>query len=113
MNTEECVPAQHFCVPVFEVEGLMRSRGCEVNGKLIVRSLRVRGVSGRLVVGCICNGEVGQSGNADGWRVSNGSDGRRRNRVRFSNGDRFEWRGLGDLRFEVLIRKPKGCGNGS
>ena len=113
MNTEECVPAQHFCVPVFEVEGLMRSRGCEVSGKLIVRNLRVRGVSGRFVIGGICDGEVGQSGNTDGRRVSDGNDGRRRNRVWLSNGDRFEWRGLGDLRFEVLIGKPKGCGNGS
>jgi hypothetical protein len=58
VDTEQCVPAQHFHVPVLEVEGLMRGYG--------------RGVDGRLVIRSICDREVGQSGDADGWRLSDG-----------------------------------------
>ena len=48
---EEGIPAQHFHIPVFEVEGLMLSYGRGIYGRLIVRCIRYRGVDGRLVVG--------------------------------------------------------------
>ena len=44
VNTEERVSAQHFDVPILEIELVMGSYGC--------------GVDGRLVIGSICNGEV-------------------------------------------------------
>ena len=113
MNTEERVPAQHFDVPVVEVEGIMQIYGRRVDGRLVIGSVCYRGVDGRLVIGGICDCEVGQSGDADGRRLSDGSDGRCRNCVRLWNGDRFERRVLRELRFEISVRKPQGCGDGS
>ena len=81
MDTEECVPAQYFDVPVIKVEGFMWGRGRGVDRKFIIRSIWDRGVDGRLVIGGICDGEVGQRGDAGGRRMSDGSGGRRRNRV--------------------------------
>ena len=80
MDTEERVPAQYFDVPVVEAEGFVRSRGRGVDWKIVIRSICDRGVDGKLIIGGICDGEVGQSGNVDGWRMSDGGDGRRRNR---------------------------------
>jgi len=74
-DTEECIPAQHFHVPVIEIEGLMWNYGCGVNEGLILEG----GVRGRLIIGSICGREVGQSGDADGWRLNDGCDGRFRN----------------------------------
>ena len=51
MDTEEGAPTQHFHVPIVEVEGVMGSYG--------------RGVGESLVIRSICDGEVGQTGNAD------------------------------------------------
>ena len=65
MDTEECVPAQHFHVPVLEVEGLMRSRGRRVDGKLIARGAQDCGVGGGLVVGGIWDREVRESGDVN------------------------------------------------
>ena len=90
MHTEECVPAQYFRVPILEVEGLVWSYGRGVDGMLLVRSIwddgvdrmlvsrgiRGGGVDWRLVIGRrICDREVGQSGNADGWRLCDGRPG--------------------------------------
>jgi len=58
MDAEQCVPTQHFDVPVFEVEDVMGGYGCEVDGRLVIRS--------------ICDREVGQSSDAAGWRLSGG-----------------------------------------
>ena len=80
VDAEERIPAQYFDVPVIKVEGFMRSRGREVDRKIVIRSIWDGGVNGRLIIGGICDGEVGQSGNVDGWRMSDGGDGRRRNR---------------------------------
>ena len=51
MDTEEGVPAQYFYVPILEAEGAMGGYG--------------RGISGKLVIGGLCNGEVGQTGYAN------------------------------------------------
>ena len=81
VDTEERVPAQYFNVPVVEVEGFMRSRGRGVDRKIVIRSIWDRGIDGRFIIGGICDGEVGQSGDAGGWGMSDGSGGRRRNWV--------------------------------
>jgi len=47
MDAEQRVAAQHFNIPVLEVEGIVRGYG---------RGLVVRGV---------CSGEVGQAGDAE------------------------------------------------
>jgi len=67
-----------------------------------------RRVDGGLVVRGICDCEVGQSGDADGRRVS---DRRSRNRVRLRGRDWFGWRGL--RRFYISVGKSQGCGNWS
>ena len=69
VNTEECVPTQHFHAVVFEVEGLMRDYCSGVDRKVVIRGIRDRGVDGRLIIGSICDREVGQSGDADGRRL--------------------------------------------
>ena len=46
MDTEECVPTQHFHIPVLEVEGLMPNRYRWVNGRLVGRGTRNCGVDG-------------------------------------------------------------------
>jgi len=112
VDAEKCVPAQHFHIPVLEVEGLMLSYCRGVDGKLLVRGIRGGWVDGKLVVSGIGGREVGQSGDADGRRVGDGCDGRFGNCSRHWGGDRFEWKGLVDLRFGISIRKSEGCGNG-
>ena len=67
-------------------------------------------VGGRLVIRSICDREVGQSRNADGWRLR---DGGCRNDVWLWGSDESEWRGLRNLRFEVRLRKTQGCCDGS
>jgi len=86
VDTEESVPAQHFHVPVLEVEGFMPSRYRWVNGRLVGRG----GVGGGLIIRRICDREVGEGGDANGWRPSNGADGRFGNLVLFWNVVRFE-----------------------
>ena len=86
VNTEECVPAQHFDVPVLEVQGLMGNNG--------------RGVGGRLVIRGIRNREIGEGGNADGRRLGYG---RRRNCFSLWCGNRIGYRVLRDLRFETCV----------
>ena len=65
MDTKESVPAQHFHVPVLEVEGLMWNRNRRVDRKLIVRGIRDCGVGGKLVIGGIWDREVRERGNAE------------------------------------------------
>ena len=81
MDTEESVPAQYLDISVVKVEGFMRSRGRGVDRKIVIRSIWDRGVDGRFIIGGICDGEVGQSSEAGGRGMSDGSDGRRNNRV--------------------------------
>jgi len=57
-NAEECVPAQHFHVPILEVEGLMRDHCRRVDGNVVVRSISNRGADGTLIIGSIRNREV-------------------------------------------------------
>ena len=73
MDTEQCVSAQYFDIPVLEIEGVVGGYG--------------RGVDGGLVVRSICDGEIGQRGDTDRRRLS---DGGRRDGVRFRGcgGDR-------------------------
>ena len=71
---------------------------------------RFRGVNGKFIIGCICDREVGQSGDTDGWRVS---DGRCRSGICLRACSGFERRLMRDLRFEVSLGKSQGCGNGS
>ena len=85
-----------------------------VDGKLFVRSIGDRGVDGKVVVSSIGGREVGESGDADGWRLGDGGDGRFWNCFWDWGGDQFrEWKGQGDLRFGVSIRKSEGCGDWS
>jgi len=86
VDTEEGVLAQHFHVPVLEVEGLMPGRYHWVNGGLVGRGSANGGVIIRRIWDC----EVGQGGDADGRRLSNGAGGGFGSRVLFWNGDRFE-----------------------
>ena len=82
VDTEECVSAQHFRVPVLEVEGFMWGCGRGVRWKLVIGSVCDGGVDGRFVVRGIRDREVGETSYADGWGMSDGSDGRCRNRNR-------------------------------
>jgi len=50
MDAEQRVATQHFDVPVLEVEGIMRGYSC--------------GVDRSLIIGGICDCEVGQAGDA-------------------------------------------------
>ena len=86
VHTEERVPAEHFDVPIFEVEGIMGGYG--------------RGVGGRLVIRGIRNREIREGGNADGWRLGYG---RRRNFFSLWCGNRIGNRVLRDLRFETCV----------
>jgi hypothetical protein len=94
VDTEQCVSAQHFDVPVLEVE---RAMWCYD-----------RGVGGGFVIRYVCNGEVGESGDAYGRRLG---DGGCRNRVCLWGGNRIDWRGLTlrDPRFGIPTREPQGC----
>ena len=64
------------------------------------------GIDGRIVVGSICEREVGQGGDADGRRWSGGSGG---DRVCLWGGGGFEYRGL---RLWMWVGKSQGCDNG-
>ena len=98
MDTEQCVLAQHFDVPVLEVEGFMGGYDHGADGGLVIRSTR--------------DGEFGQSGDTYGWRLGDGSHGMW---VCLWGVDRSGWRGLRlrDLRFEISTRKSQGCDDGS
>ena len=39
MNTEEGVSAQHFDVPVFKIESVMRGYGRRVGGRLVIKDI--------------------------------------------------------------------------
>ena len=75
MDAEQRVATQHFNVTVLEIEGVVGGYGRRVERGPIIRSIRDRGANGRLAIRGICNREVGQTGDADGWRLSDGSDG--------------------------------------
>ena len=94
MNTEQCVPAQYFHIPVVDVEGVMRDRGCGVDWRFVIRG--------------VCDGEVGETGDAYGRRSGNRSY---RDYIYFWGSDRIGWRGLGlgNLRFGVSTRESQGC----
>ena len=81
MYTEEGVSTQHSHVPVLEIEGSMRNYGRGIDGGLVIGGNCDCGVDGRFVIRNVCDGEVGQTGSADGRRVSDGSNGKRRNWV--------------------------------
>jgi hypothetical protein len=110
VDTEQRIPAQHFHVPVLEVECLMPGCGHGViDGRPVVRNT---GVDGRLVIGSICDREVGQGGNAEGRRMS--SRRCRDHSVRLRDGDRFEWKRMRNLlRFGISAWMSQGCGDGS
>ena len=72
---EQDVVTQHFDVPVLKVEGVM--------------GMYSRGFEGRLVVKGVCDREVGQSGDADGWGLWNK---RSRDCARLWRDGWFEWR---------------------
>jgi hypothetical protein len=55
VDTEEYVPAQHFHVPVVEVEGLMENYGRGVDERLVRRRTCDCGADGRSVIRSICN----------------------------------------------------------
>ena len=97
VDTEQCVPAQHFNIPILEVERVMWGYD--------------RGVGGGFVIRDVCNGEVGEGGDAYRWRLG---DGGCRNRVRFWGGDWIDWRGLmlRNLKFGIPARKTQGCDDG-
>jgi len=68
------------------------------------------GLGWRLVVGSVCEREVGQSCDADRRRLNGGGCG---DRFWLWDGVGFGWRGLRDLGFEILVRKSQGCDNWS
>ena len=107
MDTEERVPAQHFHIPVLEVEGFMCSHGSRVGGKLLVRSIWDCQVDG-FVIGNVAGGEVGECCDADGRRMG---DRGCTNCVYLSDDGRVGWRGLKDLRFTIVVDEPEGRGN--
>ena len=86
VDTEQGASTQHFHVPILEVEGAMGGYG--------------HGVDGSLVIGSICNGEVGQSGDADGRGLGGGGF---RGCFSLRSGDRFGRRGSRNLRFDVYV----------
>jgi hypothetical protein len=112
VDTEQCVPAQRFHVPILEVEGLVRGCGRGVvGGRLVVRGICDRDVDGRLVIGSICDREVGESGDADRWRLC---DRRCGNHDIWPWGEnQLEWGRLKDMRFGIFVGKSQGCDNGS
>ena len=76
VDTEEGIPTQHFHVTIFEVEGLMRDHRCRVERKVVIGGIRDRGGDRRLVIGSIRDRKIGESSDADGRRLDDGSDGR-------------------------------------
>ena len=113
MDTEKCVPTQHFHIPVLEVESFVPSYRRGVDGEFLVRRIRGGGVGGKLVVSGIGGRKVGQSGDADGRRLDDRGGGIFGNCFGHRGGDRFEWKGRRNLRFGNSIRKTEGRGNGS
>jgi len=96
VDAEQRVLAQHLDVPVLKVESVVVGYD--------------RGVDERLFIRSIFDREVGQSGDAGGWRPS---DRRSRNRVCLRGGGEFECRRLWNSRFEIFVWKSQRCGNGS
>ena len=89
MGMEQCVIVQRFHVPVLEVEGLVQGGGRGVvDGRLVVGSTFDRGIDGRLVIRSICDRGVGQSGDADGRRLSGRKH--RNHDIWLESGDWFE-----------------------
>ena len=74
VNTEQCIPAQRFHVSVLDVEGVMKNHRWGVDWRFVIRG--------------ICDGEVGETGDVYGWRLSSGSRG---DWVHFWSDDRIEW----------------------
>ena len=94
-----------------EVEGLMRGCGLgTVDGMPVIRGLSDHSVDGGLVIGSVCDCEVGQSGDTDGRGQQ---DRRPMDHSRFCSDTWFEWRDLEDLRLEFSARKSKSCDDGS
>ena len=58
-DAKECVPAQHFNVPVVEVECFMRNYGRGVDKRLVIGSICECGAGGGFVIRRICGREVG------------------------------------------------------
>ena len=112
VDTEECVPAQHFSVSVLEIEGFVWSCSRGIGWKLVIGSFCGGRVDGRFIIIGVRDREVRQSGDAGGRRLGDGYSRRWMNCARFWGGDQLRWRGLGDLRFEIPVRKSKGCDNG-
>ena len=77
VDAEEYVLAQHFRVPVLEVEGFVWNHGRIVDGggTFVIRSIRAR--------------EVRESGDADRRRVAGWSNRERRSCICPWNGKRF------------------------
>ena len=119
MDAEERVSAQDFDIPVIEVKRLMRGYTRGVDERLVVGRIWYRGVDGRLVIRTICDGEVGESGDTGGRGLSGDAGGWRprdrgwRGCVLLWGCERIEWRGLGDLMFEVSARKSERRGDRS
>ena len=92
VDTEQRIPAQHFHIPILEVEGVMGSRISGVDWRRFV----IRGVR---------DGEVGETGDAYGWRFGGRSY---RDCFYFWGSDQIGWRGLrfGVLRFGIPTREP-------
>jgi len=85
----------------------MRDDDSRIDRTVVIRSIRVQGVDGRLIVGSVRDCEIGERGNADGRRRDEGSN------WRFENcGWLWNGRGLGELRFGISVGKSEGCGNG-
>ena len=40
VDAEQRIPAQHFHIPVLEVECIMRNHGCEVDWRFVIRGVR-------------------------------------------------------------------------
>ena len=76
MDTEESVPAQHFRVPVLKVEGVVWNYGRGVDERFVIGRIFERGVGGSSAIRSIGDREVGERGDADGRRPSDGCDGR-------------------------------------
>ena len=113
VDAEGRVTTQHFHVSVLEIEGFVWNHGHGVDGELLVRGICDGGANGGVVIGNVCGREVGESGDADGRRVSDGGDRGCRNYVRLWDGDRFELRRLRGARFGISVGKPERCDDGS
>ena len=114
VDAKKRVSAQHFHIPILEVEGFVRDRGRWVDRNLINGGNRLnRRVEGGFVIRRIGSCEVGERGDADRRRLCGGCDGRFEGCGWFWDGGRFEWGRWGDMRLVICGTKPKGCGDGS